>query len=159
MSSLLAIDLGLRTGLALFERPPENGGVGLKWYRSHNYGSAARLRDGARSILYSTEGLEHIVIEGGGPLADIWTKEARRRGIAITITGAEAWRERFLYPRQQRTGAGAKSNAVELARKVIGASDAPRPTSLRHDAAEAILTGLWGMLELGWLKTLPEGFR
>lgn len=37
--SLLAVDLGLRTGLALY------GADGrLRWYRSQNYGSAERLR-------------------------------------------------------------------------------------------------------------------
>jgi hypothetical protein len=34
-------------------------------------------------------------------------------------------------------------------------SDAPRPTSLRHDAAEAILIGLWGVIRVGWLTTVP----
>ena len=29
------------------------------------------------------------------------------------------------------------------------------PTSLRHDAAEAILVGLWGVLSAGWLRALP----
>jgi hypothetical protein len=43
-----------------------------------------------------------------------------------------------------------------LARRVIAWSEARRPTSLRHDAAEAILTGLWGVLEVGWLDSLPE---
>ena len=25
----------------------------------------------------------------------------------------------------------------------------------RHDAAEAILAGLWGVLEMGWLRRIP----
>lgn len=159
MSSLLAIDLGLRTGLALYERPMQDEGVSLQWYRSRNFGTAARLRLAARGILGSTPGLEYIVIEGGGPLADIWGKEAKRKGVNVVITGAEVWRELLLYPREQRTGAGAKSNAIELARKVIELSEAPRPTSLRHDAAEAVLIGLWGMIEVGWLGGLPERIR
>ena len=44
----------------------------------------------------------------------------------------------------------------ESARAVIEWSGAKRPTSLRHDAAEAILIGLWGALELGWLAELPQ---
>ena len=43
-----------------------------------------------------------------------------------------------------------------VAKKVIGWSGAKRPTSLRHDAAEAILAGLWGMLKIGWLKEIPR---
>ena len=38
-------------------------------------------------------------------------------------------------------------------------SGAPRPTSLRHDAAEAILIGLWAALEAGWLADVPETVR
>ena len=48
-------------------------------------------------------------------------------------------------------------NFAELARRVIEWCGAPRPTSLRHDAAEAILIGLWGVLELGWVDALPAG--
>lgn len=39
MPSLLAVDLGLKTGLALFE-----GQGKLLWYRSHNYGTTERLK-------------------------------------------------------------------------------------------------------------------
>jgi hypothetical protein len=39
---------------------------------------------------------------------------------------------------------------------VIEWSGAARPTSLRHDAAEAILIGLWGLLEAGWMGRLPD---
>jgi hypothetical protein len=45
--------------------------------------------------------------------------------------------------------------AAQLARNVIEWSGARRPTSLRHDAAEAILIGLWGVLSAGWLRALP----
>ena len=44
----------------------------------------------------------------------------------------------------------------EMARKVIEWSAAPRPTALRHDTAEAIMIGLWGVLQLGWLAKLPR---
>ena len=36
---------------------------------------------------------------------------------------------------------------------------APRPTSLRHDAADAIMIGLWGVLSAGWLRRLPDLLR
>ena len=69
---------------------------------------------------------------------------------------AETWRELFLLPRDQQSGAQAKLVAARLARRVIEWSGAPRPTSLRHDAAEAILVGLWGVLNAGWLRRLPS---
>ena len=58
----------------------------------------------------------------------------------------------LLRPRQR---AEAKRWADAGARRVIEWSGAPRPTSLRHDAAEAILVGLHAVLELGWLARSP----
>jgi len=46
MGSLLAIDLGIKTGLALYG--PEGK---LCWYRSKNYGTAAALKRGATETL------------------------------------------------------------------------------------------------------------
>jgi len=46
--------------------------------------------------------------------------------------------------------------ALLAARRVVEWSDAARPTSLRHDAAEAILIGLWGVIDVGWLPGVPK---
>jgi hypothetical protein len=148
---LLAIDLGLRAGLALY------GGDGrLVSYRSHNFGSLARLRRGAHTILGEQPELAWLVLEGGGNIAEVWQREAERRRLRTLQIGAETWRQRLLYPREQRSGLQAKHSADELARRVIAWSGAPRPTSLRHDAAEAIMVGLWGVLEVGWLEQPPD---
>ena len=101
--------------------------------------------------------IEHLVIEGGGALARPWQDEADSRNLAIEWVSAEEWRALFLYAREQRSGEQAKRTADALARRVIEWSVARRPTSLRHDAAEAILIGLWGALRLGWLPHLPAG--
>jgi hypothetical protein len=149
VGALLAVDLGIRTGLALY------GDDGhLRWYRSQNFGSTPRLRRGIPALL---EGVTHLVIEGGGALARPWAAEAEGRGIAIEWVTAETWRAQFLYAREQRSGEIAKRTADDLARRVIEWSGARRPTSLRHDAAEAILIGLWGIVRLGWLRTFPPG--
>ena len=154
MPSLLAVDLGIRTGLALFG--PDGR---LLCYRSRNFGTPARLRRGIHGLLGELPDLAWIVLEGGGPLGETWEHEAARRRIPVRRIGAEEWRERLLYPREHRDGRRAKRSANELARRVIEWSDAPRPTSLRHDAAEAILIGLWGILEVGWLDDLPAEIR
>jgi hypothetical protein len=99
--------------------------------------------------------VSHLIVEGGGTLAAPWGEEAERRGIDVQWVSAETWRKAFLYPREQRTGEIAKRTADDLARRVIEWSGARRPTSLRHDAAEAVLIGLWGVLQLGWLPELP----
>ena len=151
MPILLAIDIGVKTGLALYGHDGR-----LLWYRSQNFGTAQRLRRGVRSVLNTLPHLAWLVLEGGGPLADIWRHEATRRQIPVRQISAEVWRQQFLYPREQRSGAQAKERATELARRIILWSGARRPTSLRDDAAEAILTGFWGALDVGWLKDLPK---
>jgi hypothetical protein len=150
MSFLLSVDIGLRTGLALYGRD------GLIWYRSQNYSSIKRLKSAVYGIFKETPDISKLVIEGGGNLAEIWMKEATRRKIDIFQISAETWREIFLYDREQRSGKQAKKNAGILAEKIIGWSGAKRSTSLRHDAAEAILAGLWGMHKIGWLKEIPR---
>ncbi|WP_237754292.1 hypothetical protein [Geobacter sp. OR-1] len=143
--------MGLRTGLALYE------GTGrLVWYRSHNYGSTERLKQDVPRILESINGLTALVIEGGGNLANVWLKEAERRGKRVICIGAETWRPLFFYPREQKSGLAAKKYAGELARNVIIWSGAKKPTALRHDAAEAILIGLWGVIRMGWIQELPR---
>jgi hypothetical protein len=151
MASLLAVDLGVRTGLALY------GGDGkLVWYRSQNFGSIERLRRGTAAILHSIPDLAVVVMEGGGTIANVWEKEAERRGVAVRRLHADVWRPLFLIPRDRRTGVDAKKSAGEAARRVIEWSGAKRPVSLRHDAAEAIMVGLWGVLEFGWLEDVPQ---
>ena len=151
MPELLAVDLGIRSGLALY------GSDGrLRWYRSHNFGSAARLRRAVRRILDDLPDVTDVVLEGGGTLADIWRGEAQRRVITVHQIAAETWRRQLLYPRQQRSGSDAKQHAKRLARRVIEWSQAPLPTALRDDTAEAILVGLWGTLKLGWLRHPPQ---
>ena len=151
---LLAIDLGLRTGLALYD---ETGH--LLWYRSHHYGSIAHLKRAIYPLIQEIEGLAWLIIEGDRLLAEKWERVALKKGVSVRIIGAEAWRTRLLYAREQRSGSDAKRHADAQARKIIEWSEAPRPTSLRHDAAEAILIGIWGLLEVGWLKELPPVLR
>lgn len=153
-TSLLAVDLGVRTGLALFDRDGK-----LVWYRSSNFGSATRLKAGIPGLLRSIAGLSVVVLEGGGDLGRIWTREAGKLGIRTLTVSAEEWRRQMFYERHRRTGADAKARALRVSRNVIGWSGAPRPTSLRHDAAEAILIGFWGVVKLGWIDRLPPEIR
>ena len=154
MPDLLAVDVGLRTGLARY------GPTGrLLWYRSQNYGSRGRLQRAVPALLDESGGLGWLVLEGGGDLATIWSRHALRRGIPVCRIAAEVWRRALLLPRQQRAGVEAKHHADAVARRVIAWSGAARPTHLRHDAAEAILAGLWGAVELGILPELPPQVR
>ena len=127
----------------------------LIWYRSRNFGAAARLKRAIPALLHEAFDPTYVVLEGGGPLSEHWTTAAERHGSHVRRVSAEEWRSLFLLPRDQRSGEQAKRVADTIARRVVEWSDAPRPTSLRHDAAEAILIGLWGVISVGWLSNVP----
>lgn len=145
LATLLAIDLGLRSGLALYRRD----GC-LLWYRSTNFASIGRLKQAIPGILDEIATLERVVLEGGGQLATVWQRECQRRAIPCQTLAAETWRRRLLTPRQQQGTVIAKQSAGELARQVIDLLALKRPTSLRHDAAEAVLVGLYALLSSDW---------
>ena len=96
-----------------------------------------------------------MVVEGDRMLGEIWQKEALRRHMGFRVVRPEQWRQALLLPRKQRTGALAKDEAGHLARQIIEWSGLSKPKSLKHDAAEAILIGLWAVIELGWLPHNP----
>ncbi len=151
---LLAVDVGLRTGLAAYGRDGR-----LRWCRSHHWADRTRMRRAVRGVLRATAPVAWVVLEGGGPLAELWKREADRVGSATMVVAAETWREALLWPRQRRTGQAAKRHAGVLARRAIAWSGLPRPTSLRSDAAEAVLVGLWATVHLGWLDRVPDALR
>lgn len=144
MAGLLAVDVGLRTGLACFD---ENGR--LVWCRSHNLGSRGRLGRAAAAILREAGDIDRLVLEGGGELARVWEREARRRGIEAEFVAAETWREELLLPREKRSGAQAKRFARDKAAAVVREAGARAPRTLDHDAAEAVLIGVWALSRPG----------
>lgn len=148
--ALLAVDLGIRTGLALFGRDGR-----LLWHSSRNFGNRTRLKRGAQSVLNGLPNLAELICEGGGNLATIWEREAARRNIPCLTIDARTWRERLLLPRDRRCGQTAKKRSLVLARSIVDWSGAGRATTLRHDAAEAILIGYWAVLHFGWLVDTP----
>ncbi|MFO8076679.1 MAG: hypothetical protein R6T85_11250 [Egibacteraceae bacterium] len=140
-SGLLAIDLGLRTGIARFG--PDGR---LVAYRSQHFGSAAALRRGALRVLREW-GLPALLVLEGGSYAEAWQRAAGRVDVAVRITTAEVWREGLLTPTERRDAVRAKAAAGRHARQVIAAGGLSRPHSLRHDAAEAICLGAWAVRE------------
>jgi len=147
---LLAVDVGLHTGLALFSEDAR-----LLWYRSHHISTPAKLKKVIGKLLRETPRPTHLLLEGGGPLAEMWLDEASKLAISSRQIHAQQWRERLFYARQHRSGSQAKKQADGLARQVIEQLGEKKPTSLRHDTAEAILVGLYGLLTLGWLDQWP----
>lgn len=151
MATLLAVDLGLRTGLAYYDE------TGSLWrYASTHFANREQLKRGVWRLVQEPATLDILVVEGDANLGEIWRKAGEKRGARFCAVRPEQWRERLLLSRAQRDGPSAKASAGALARAVIAWSGAKRPTSLRHDAAEAIAIGLYGVLEAGWLQALPR---
>lgn len=150
--TLLAVDLGLRSGLAVYDASGR-----LLRYRSTHFANVGALKRAVPRVLDEAPGVAWVVCEGDQHLASIWRRLAEKRGARVIWTSAEVWRPSLLEAWERRDGVGAKEAADRLARRVIEVCGAKRPTSLRHDAAEAILIGLWGLLEVGWLAELPPG--
>lgn len=150
MAQLLAVDLGLRCGLASFSDAGR-----LLWYRSQHFRNMEALKRGAYRVFQENEPFSYVVMEGDAHHAEIWRRFAAKQSGTSMCVAAETWRERLLLPREQRSGRQAKSFAAQFAMDAIRVLDAAKPTSLRHDAAEAICIGVWGLLEVGWLEALP----
>jgi len=147
--TLLAVDLGLRTGLAVFASDGR-----LLRYRSTHFPNIGALKRALPRVLQEAPGLTCLVCEGDRHLASIWANRLRPTTELVWLS-AHDWRPALLTPSEQRDGPTAKDAADTKARATIIASGLSRPTSLRHDAAEAILIGVWGCLRLGWLTAPP----
>lgn len=142
---LLAVDLGLRTGLALFD-----GHGKLAWARTRHLSSRTRLRAAIDGLLREMPAPEVVVVEGDPELARMWRTAAEQRGARVMKVAPERWRDAMLLPRDCRDGATAKVAAARLATQMMSADGRPPDVPLRHDAAEAVLIGLWALDELGW---------
>ncbi len=138
MPHLLGVDLGLSTGLALYEHPGR-----LVWYRSRHFPNQTTLKRGIHAMVRECPPLDFLILEGHRALAERW-KQATP-GVRYLEVSAETWREELLIPRRRKDAATAKKSALEEAHRLIVESGLPRPTSLTHDAAEAILIGWWGV--------------
>jgi hypothetical protein len=146
---LLAVDLGLRTGLAVYDA----GGRPVH-VASRHLGGRRQLRGMVRAVL-----AEHapavVLLEGDRELARVWHEAAERAGARSAGVTPETWRPRLLHPSERRDGARAKAAARRLAPLVLDWGGLRIPSRLRTDAAEAVLIGLWGVLTEGWLAALP----
>ena len=149
MSALLAVDAGVRAGLALLDREGR-----LLWCRSHNLGTTARLKKAAARVLFELPLLQYLIIEGGGQTAGIWVHAAAKRSLPCMIIQAQDWRADFLLPRHRLSGQKAKAAACALVATILRREGWSSPTTPGHDAAEAALIGLWAAVQLGW-RTMP----
>jgi len=147
---LLAIDLGLTCGMALYSADGR-----LISYRSLQCGSVVELKRAAARILADLEGLVWMVTEGDYTLAAIWERAAMKQGVRVQRVSVEAWRQALLAPKGRLAHSEAKKHAQQLARQIIDWSCAPKTAALRPHAADAICVGLWAAKRMGLLNELP----
>lgn len=144
------MDVGVRCGFALYDR---QGLLRGTW--SRNLGHRSRLKPAVSAFLRELPELTHLVLEGGRNLGLTWEREGTRRGLQVVTISAETWRGRLLIPRERRSGKQAKRTAEKLARETMRWAGLSPPSSFTTDLAEAVLIGLWAVLELGWLEQPP----
>lgn len=146
MAALLAVDGGLRTGLAVWD----DAGC-LRTWRAARFPRRRALLAGARTILRDLpDDLVAIVVEGDRAWADAWSRAARPRGVRVVGVQAADWRVDMLGPAGLADARAAKRAAGERARALIAARAARGAPHLSHDAAEAICLGYWWANQLGW---------
>ncbi|MCO4763338.1 MAG: hypothetical protein KC502_17610 [Myxococcales bacterium] len=144
---LVAIDLGLRMGIACFDRAGE-----LQFARARRFPSRDRLRAAVPQLLADLSPLHWLVVEGDAELAKPWIRHARLRGAQVLAVKPETWRKALLMPRERRSGTAAKETALRHATEMLAACGRAPAVPLRHDAAEAALIGLWALTEIGWAR-------
>ncbi len=148
---VMSVDLGVKTGIAVFSAEGR-----LLWYGSRNYGSKNRLRSDLPRLLQQYSPLRMLVLEGGGALEEVWFREATYRHIPVISFHAGHWRELFFGSESLMHTGRAKEKAVELARRVIVLMGEHRATVPVHHAAEAILTGLCYLYDEGRVEFPAE---
>lgn len=142
IKTILSVDLGIKTGLALFS---EN--ANLLWFWSHNFGNRTRLKKGVNNILFKISKkwkLVLIVIEGSRDIGKIWKKKGIKLDVPVIDVSPERWRQDILGSRNLPTK-NSKKLAALYARNIIIESGLSPPKLVNFDAAEAILIGLWGV--------------
>jgi hypothetical protein len=147
---LLAVDLGLRTAWALYDREGH-----LVRFESRNFGNRTRLRSGVPTVVRTLpDDIEVVVAEGDARLGRLWF--SCRSHWETELTYAERWRADLLWRRQRRSGLQAKETALQLAARVIRDNGCGWATHLNDDTAEAILLGYWAVTERGWRLDPPS---
>jgi len=154
---LLAVDLGLKTGFALF-----NDEGHLLRYENHDFETMSDLRDASKELMVEWPKqvgdqctLSHVAIEGADvKLRQLWKDMTIDK--AILSVKPEEWRRDLLLEKEKDSGSTAKEAARLVARQVIADfGQQPHEGKLNTDVAEAILLGYHVSRRLGWIQQEP----
>jgi len=149
---LLAVDLGLRTGAALFDQDGKIIRVDSCRFNDHD-----ALKQGLDDLIIKS-GVTDVVIEGEDrKLFNIWKKaiEQLPGNVNLARVIADDWRQDFLLKREQMNAYKAKEAASLIAKQFLVGTEY-ESAKLSVDAHEAILIGHYSLRVLGWTdSTMP----
>lgn len=151
---LLAIDVGLSTGMALYNQDGR-----LCWCDSQKFENLAQMKRFAAKLIGETEKLDWILSEGDYNLAAIWERAAIKNGVRIQRVSGQVWCQQLLEMPYDDAVQQIDPHAFEFARKIMHYSEMSSPKNLDKHAIEAALIGMWGVLQMGWINKLPDVVR
>ncbi|CAJ1950814.1 unnamed protein product [Cylindrotheca closterium] len=162
---LLAVDLGLKTGFALFNKQGQ-----LLRYEQHLFHKdkldeeIKTIVDGWESDMQAIEAIgseepltvTKIAVEGGDiAILNAW--ESATKDVSITRISPEEWRFHLLSEKERTSGATSKAAARLIARQVV--SDfgimGNHQGKFKTDVAEAVVLGFYVCKKLGWVTRDP----
>lgn len=167
---LLAVDLGLRTGVSLFNDEGE-----LLRFHNFQFESSEELQSAAFDLLYQWErdaskpgeksSISRIAIEGGDPpLRKAWHRAARGERLILHVQ-PEEWREDLLSVKERQNGEFAKAASRHIARQIVndyGRDGLERDLGdgeVQTDMAESLVLGLHVARRLGWIESRDPAVR
>lgn len=146
LAAILAIDLGLRTGVAVWDDTAR-----LRTWQTIRFRSPRALQQGVRTVVRDLDDdVVFAVTEGDLDLARPWDRALTARGIRVLHVQAHQWRRDVFADQPDLDGKAAKRAALALARRLIREHAARGVPHLKHDAAEAICLGYWAAWREGW---------
>ena len=160
---LMAVDLGLRTGVSLY-----NDKGKLVRYEQFQFDSPDALQDAASEMLDQWEveasnsthnwAVTRIAIEGGDPLLrEAWNQAANGKRALLQVR-PEEWRADLLLRKENMDGESAKAASRLIARQIVadyGVNGVLHNGKFQTDMAESILLGLHISRRLGWISRNP----
>jgi Icc-related predicted phosphoesterase len=162
---LLAVDLGLRSGVSLFNNRGE-----LVRYEQFHF-ERETLQETAQQLVQEWEEdvnkdmdssdprpwrVTHLAIEGGDPaFRDAWSEATE--DVSLLYVSPEEWRGGLLLDKEKTSGKDSKAAARLIARQVVtdfGVMSL-HDGKFKTDVAEAVVLGLYVARKLGWITREP----
>ncbi len=94
-------------------------------------------------------------MEGSRDIGKLWIKMSQKFHVPAYFVSPEKWRKKILNITDLNSYE-AKKQAKKIAKEIIKKSGLPMPKDINHNAAEAILICLWGVINYNEKNILQE---